>query len=299
MTPEQARIVDRLRSKDPMAARNRAALEFQLYQTVKSDAAERGGIGQVLARFNLGYSTAEIEGRSRLRSAADAADPLWMAMEAEGLPLRTARILLVQAMRRSSEATPGFVAGYEGWKEECERALEAWRERSVVVRGPGGQLVRRHKQGAKTIDPNRAIDDIRDRAVTYATAHGRTIPKAEARNLVAEFVGELDALLSGFELRVKREQKRAIDGAEDRVSHRKVREACETLNLPKPRPGERVDVVELKKHYRALAAQYHPDRTGNEESRHLFEAVVAAYRLLEQYNEEIPDDGVEGREART
>ena len=58
--------------------------------------------------------------------------------------------------------------------------------------------------------------------------------------------------------------------------------------------GPEATLVQAKRRFRALVRRYHPDKTGTDVSRRLYEMVVEAYRIIGDYIEHGPmpeDDG--------
>lgn len=72
------------------------------------------------------------------------------------------------------------------------------------------------------------------------------------------------------------------------VDRLKVLAACDTLNVPRPKPGRPVDLAKAKRHQRQAVRAYHPDMNGGDQKhRNEFEAAVKAYDVLEVYNESL------------
>lgn len=70
-------------------------------------------------------------------------------------------------------------------------------------------------------------------------------------------------------------------------SRRKVLDACLTLNMDYPKPGERADLKMAKTRKRRLAATYHADTGGDSADNELFQRVIEAFDALEAYNKSI------------
>lgn len=273
--------------------RRRAELEARIYALVPGDQRRSGRSDTESVLRRLYQLEGGIGCRSVLHNAGAVADPLWRLVDEEGVAIGTASRLLTEARKRArARATEVAV--------EIDEGIDAWMHRTVLSQTADGRKFRRTVE-VREPSPEEALAEIRRAVTVYVDAFGKSIERAAARRLAAETVADLDALLQGVVLRVRREQKRATDAAaEERpmLTLRTVRDACELLTVQAPRVhGQPVDIDAARKRYRTLARQYHPDVTGRPETSDLFQAVVAAFRDIETYNEEATHDA-QGRQAR-
>jgi hypothetical protein len=110
-----------------------------------------------------------------------------------------------------------------------------------------------------------------------------------ADGLMSDFEVDLRVLFDQLQNRVRNRRKDAVVAAA--MSHdarrRQIVRACQTLNMAPPKRGLQVDMAKAARQKRLLAAAYHPDRRGGDEStRAELEAVLAAYEVLKMMSEE-------------
>lgn len=131
--------------------------------------------------------------------------------------------------------------------------------------------------------PQAFWSDIRQRIIVYASRSERKIDEARFEQRLREFEANLRELVHRFTDNVSR--LRVHD--EPAVSRRKLLDACHTLNMSPPKIGKLADMKVAKNQKRAMVRVYHTDVTGNESTRSAYEAVIAAFDIIEQYNEQL------------
>lgn len=107
---------------------------------------------------------------------------------------------------------------------------------------------------------------------------------AVAEEIVDGFNIELTAALNDLMRKVDR--IRSSQGARSiiEVKRRDLKRACEFLGLRLPARGGTVDINEARRAHRKLSAQFHPDRTNNnEELTSQYREVQKAWELISEY----------------
>lgn len=88
-----------------------------------------------------------------------------------------------------------------------------------------------------------------------------------------------------FQYKKKIEQKTELNTDCKFISSKQLGEACEILSMKVPKASEPADLKILKKKFRFLALEYHPDRNdGDIEKTRLFHKVNEAYATIMSYN---------------
>jgi hypothetical protein len=107
---------------------------------------------------------------------------------------------------------------------------------------------------------------------------------AVAEELVNEFDAELSAAVNDLLRKVDR--LRRGQGAQSiiQIKRRDLKRACEFLGLRLPPRGGTVDINEARRAHRKLSAQFHPDRTNNNESlTEQYREVQKAWEIISEY----------------
>lgn len=277
-------IVRRLRSDEKLPSRRRAELEEQLYDLTDDPDGKRGIKGGVPEYLRVRYDLPFYDVRSRhtLLLAGGVAESLWQAIDEHEMLPSTACTLLREARRRSD------LSG-QSLEVEVENGLDAWLDRAVVrTNKDTGRRHRSRMPNRAPPSPREALDQIRACATAYTERVGVTLDRHTRKRIVSDLMSEVDALLAGLLLRVKREEARArTQQAPPAMPRHELVDACELLGIPHPTPSRpAIDMGEAKKRYRIIVAQTHPDRTRDDASRPAFEAAVKAMDVIKRYVEE-------------
>lgn len=275
-------ILTKLRSPTFLSSQRRADLEQSLYDVSPTDDKRtvRGGMPEYLRqRYDLPFY--EVRGRQTLRLAGDAAMPLWAAIDApEGMAVKTAVDILVAARKRARSRGSSLDV-------EVEDGIIAWEDRSVVCKGPKGRTYRRRVNPASGPSVHDALDQIRTYAMGYAERRASSLDAHTRRRVVNEMMAEVNAAIATLLSRLDREARRAAEEkAAPPVMRREVIEACELLHVSPPTPSRPLDMEAVGSSYKRLVKRYHPDVTGNESTRELFQRVVQARETLRRFHEE-------------
>lgn len=213
--------------------------------------------------------------RISLLNAGSPADPLWNAIDEEGMPISTAVRLLVAARRRGGSLPWGI-----------ETVMSEWRRTGVETKTADGATFRRRRPGEVVESPSRFVfAAIRRQLKDHLQKRGTTLKDDEIHRLLDEFEREVDVLVTSYQNRVAAAEQRAR-GKTLPPSRSSVVDACTTLSIDPPRAGYAVDLTKARRHQRRLGAKYHPD--ANRGSNHMineYNAVMKAYAVLEEYNE--------------
>jgi hypothetical protein len=137
--------------------------------------------------------------------------------------------------------------------------------------------------------PLRFVAWVKDCAARYVQERGTDLDEVAIERLLIE----LKTDLKDFTDRVRTAQVKAkrnkdnreeADAIIDRISRRRFVEACKRLLVPIPGIGKPIDLDFARKQKRKLSRAYHPDlNRETEQTRIEFEAIIEAYRIVEQY----------------
>lgn len=238
----------------------------------------------------LGIIPSLVESRSTLLGYGESADIVWKRVQEDGMPLRTATKLMRDARMRSN------ISGIE-ISEAVKQVLDEY-DNLPIARLPGGGTIHKKTPSMLPRTPPPTVKNDSD---------GEGNPKvfwAELRGMISGYFHtrlegmdqavidqtwrqlevDIKVILEMYQHKLDR-MKRDHDRRDQGISRSKIIQACHVLNIDPPRPGKDLDDAFRKKakaHFKKLASQYHPDKSGSEDTRQLYENVVEAYRILEE-----------------
>jgi hypothetical protein len=271
-----------------------ALAERREYDSVTPE--ERVAVAKKVGRTGISYfinarhpetSSRAAALRSRLLLAGDRADLLWKRIDA-GMPLTTACWLLAEC-----EATHHKAGKRGDIQEVIKKRLDRY-DREGSIRVVGGKVVRatlamgraeRIASGQEQVSASRRVTPgskrwlrgaARDAIAAWIAAF---LPKGDERAAAwsAECLREVEVLLDSFARRFSR----------DPPNKRQLFEACNLLNVPRPRWGQRVDQEKARKHQRAALRPLHPDIRGDNSGTEAFQAINEAYQTIVAYNDSL------------
>jgi len=126
-------------------------------------------------------------------------------------------------------------------------------------------------------------DDIRSRITVWASRFERHVDEGRFQQLLGDFEADVREAVQTF----GRAVSRAREVPTGPISRKRLMDACHTLNMSPPKVNAPVDMKKAKNQKKKMVRVYHVDVTGNESTRAAFEAVVAAYDVCEQYNQQL------------
>ena len=111
--------------------------------------------------------------------------------------------------------------------------------------------------------------------------------------IVKEFVVGMKVLIHETQNKIKRAAELQMESAKARrIPRHAVVGACNTLKMDHPGVGQPVNLDLAKRQKKILARLYHPDaHGGSDRTRLLYEEALAAFDLLEKYNEQLEPNG--------
>lgn len=122
------------------------------------------------------------------------------------------------------------------------------------------------------------------------------IPEPERKRLKTMAHREMLTAYETLRSRFRRRAEQTQGEPTLNVSRLKVTTACKVLNLEPPKVGKPVDLEVAKKHQRAAMRAYHPDVNPN--GREEFQAAVAAYETLVEYNDALIAKAINDEQER-
>lgn len=264
----------------------RAIKERALFDALPADERRKyhGGCGAYIAATDATTSSNAVEKRQRLLLAGPHADPFWLKIEHEGMPIATAISLLRQA-KTEWRAVKGTTRSLESviatviQRYESAGHVRYVGDRVVRTRDKIADRVERIARGesnGKTGSKGTPRQAVREAIASWAH---ETFQRRDERleGLVADCVREVDLVLDTF---VNRMRPKSID--KKRLHH-----ACDMLNIPRPKWGRRADDKRAwKNRSRALAAM-HPDTLGDDSAKDAFQAIKDAYDVVISYNDSL------------
>jgi hypothetical protein len=272
--------------------RARAEIELEMWQLYGKDEVrtEKRDRSDYVASV-LGVSRYPIAQRQRLLGYGDAFEVLWQRVD-DDMMLRTACEI--------AHTVKKIKARGESEREVLARVLAEYDARPNVYH-VNGKIVRRPSWlKAKAQEFTQ-----RERESRAQTPEGRfwTEHRALVRGYVEErLVGQSDMDITNEVERLETDLKVVFAEFHSRLDWKKRRvplavaitrralvEACRTLHLDPPKstteaPGEAFFKT-AQRRFKELAREYHPDRHGSDATRPQFEAVMEAWRVIQDYRE--------------
>lgn len=275
-----------------MSELERARLEARIWGLVPTGSRTKGGIGGYFRwKFGIpGYATTN---RHQLHLTGEDAAPLWERID-QGMPLHTAMVILRDA-KRSAQVTKISLV------DEIKRHIDKHDNLGVAVQTAGGKVFRRNPAGKTQVEnvPSelpRATKEVseaknlwvamRTMVSDYLDSRLEGCDPADVDSARRRVEADLNTVISDMQAVIRRVVNGRIDTGS--VTRSQVIDACRALGMDPPSPGKAVDEKKAKLQRKLYSRQYHPDvHGGSEETRHLFQATIEAYKLLESYNEQL------------
>lgn len=256
--------------------KEKARIEAQIWAKISDRG--RGGIGAGLATL-LGDKPKKIAIRHALLRAQ--ADLLWERVDAK-MPLSTAARILVAARKRAGDKPLA----------DSLRAELAYYDSLDVATTPDGRVFRRRSPKRLRRDgsmPAKASNwtKIRAQIAQHVEPLLRGCDSMAADRIRQDFESDLDSAMETLKARAKR----ASASAAPAVSRQDLVDACAFFGIDPPPPGAPVPPKLAKSKWRAAARAYHPDASGDENLRHLFEAARKAHEAIDLHNESVNSRG--------
>lgn len=295
MTPEKKLAIAERREYDALSSEER-----KLYED----------IGDFVSRKNPLISSRQAELRGRLLLAGDRADPLWKKV-ADGLPLSTAARLLREA---ESEWRRTAADDSRGMDAVLRERIENY-ERSGVVRRAGGRVFRTAGETVASRAAKIAKGEVsrgtlgEGHVAQEASGKSRKAParhKTLVREAIAAWIASrmprgderTDAIVED----AMREIEVVLDSLSARVnisipSRAGLFEACDMLNIPRPRWGKRADQERAWKHRKAALRSTHPDTLGHNGGVRAFQVIKDAYDSVVAYNDSLVNRSVDSPQS--
>lgn len=276
-------ILERLRHEQGLGEARRASLEYELYELTDDPTGKKSTRGDrpEFLRKTYDLSFYEMKHRLTLYLAGPSVEPYWRLLDEKSIALSTAVRLHREARRRAQSKGTSIDV-------EIEEGLMSWEDRTVAYKNKTtGRTYRRRADYRSTPSFEDAVRVIRECARGYADRKAVHLDMRIKRRIVDEMMAEVDAVLASLLLRIQREDAKAAQTkAPPQATRREIVEACEALHIRPPTPTKPIDMDEVTRKFRELVKKYHPDVTGNEVSRGIYEQVVRARDTLRRYVEE-------------
>lgn len=277
-----------LRTRDDLTEKEKAELEKLLWSLHEERAGDRGHRHPWYTREFGGGGGAQFDDRCHLISLGDWVDPLWDEIDKNHMPLTTAIRLARSAKRRALERR---VSNKTALQEVLGEYLKGF-----LRELPDGKWVRVPKPKAKVVregsDKNRhPITDAKQLRATidaimaeYLDRQLKDVDESVKLDLLKDFTFGLRALYEDLSQAVQKQRRLMRDGSFlQAVSWNRFRNACEVLGVHVTKTKQ-PDLEDLRKRYRKLAAQFHPDRNnGAENMVKQYHAVNEAWECVKDY----------------
>jgi hypothetical protein len=241
-------------------------------------------IGDFVHKRRPEISETSASHRSRLLLAGGRADVLWTRV-AQGMPLSTAVRLLrdaEKAWRKNSfdfdlDALLGErIARYDG--EGTARRVGGGKVvRTQTTAARASRIAKGEARPARR-PPARHKTAVREAIAAWVASR---LPEGDERAvmMVDDLMREVEVILSSFSARLDRSLP----------SRAELFEACDLLNVPRPKWGKRVDQKRAWKNRKAALKSTHPDTLGHNGGIEAFQAIKDAYDVIARYNDSIDD----------
>lgn len=236
--------------------------------------------------------------RMSMINSGDWVNPLWERIDGqEKMPLSTATKLLKKAKAFAAETGRPNA-------EILQEVLDEYDddENTILSTLPDGRTFRKKKPTVKVDAPKQNgrewevdVDNAKKLWVLletilqkFLTTRIGSLDQSVRDDLSKDFMFQVRAVYEDVMKEVNRHRKDIKREAIIRVGAYKLRQACEALGVPVPKPGDPVNMQEAKVRYRRLAARFHPDRNAGQDSMiKQYHAVNEALETIKMYTENL------------
>jgi hypothetical protein len=289
MTSVQELINEHKTTRDSKTQLELALLERRIWTESYPNIQRVGGTlvskREYLAK-ELGVAPGLIENRANLLNYGGQENPLWKMVDTT-LTVRTAIGYAKEAKARARDENIPWIEAIQNLLNEVTQLPQARRPGGkVIFQRPLSSLPRKPDRKTKRADtdPKAFWDALREMIADNFRAKMAGLDQGTVEKTWREFDVELKVVLGHFSDKISR--LRSAHAANTRAASRgEVLQACRVLHIDPPKSGKAADDEwrkKEKKSFRNLASVYHPDRSGTEDTRELYEQVVAAHRILEE-----------------
>lgn len=215
----------------------------------------------------------EVEARSAILSAGS--DLAWRILDEDRVSLRT--VLLMVRRAKSAADSSG-----RGLDAELADEYGAIKSGTSPIRGRNGRTVLRRPMRARTADEWKRIRTITESIVSREMSE---LDEVEREAIIFDLRVDIDVLVRQYKSRIKTRVKNGLRGDwNDRTERRKMIAALRALGMDPPSPGGVPDMDLVRRTFRRVAADSHPDRhQGNEHVASVFRSVNQAYQTIVEY----------------
>lgn len=285
--------------------RAKAEIELRAWNELGREARAEKVIRSVFIQETFGAVKYDVEMRLQLLGMGDWTDELWARID-DVMPVKTAVDLARKARSRALNAGSG-----ESFKEAIRQVLSQYDALPQVKSVGNGRFIRKanyhkligdvpkkvEKKPEKKSEKKKKTASDGDSEQSFRSAIRAAIRKYIQEKLplnVSELAVQNEVQRFETDLRVLLEQltARMYDlGREESAarifSRKRFSAACQVLRVAPPRDNDiGPSFLKKAKHlFKELARQYHTDVSGTEATRDQFDAVMEAWRIVENYAE--------------
>lgn len=289
-------------SAQEVTQQKRAELEHNVWEKVKVVPWNRPKQYEFL-KYLYGALSHESQSRAILYNAGKYADYFWPRVNCGEMALDSAAQLL---RRAKAEVLAAEQAGTAIDLDTAIKRVVLEYDRLPSFRNKKGHIVRRKSsvdlprlraekiskkqkpKAKKEETPKDFWGSIRTTVSAFVAPRFEGIDPIVSQKLYMDFERDLKILLDEYGQKISRSARKEKDDLEVSVTlnRSEIISACRTLCIEPPRPGRPIELAKANQQKKKLARQYHPDRMGGSEvTRHLYEEVIKAYEVAEQYSE--------------
>jgi hypothetical protein len=223
----------------------------------------------------LGVSQYVLQCRVRLLGVGNDADPLWDLIDRGVILHGTAVTALrhAESMGGSRSAAVMKVAAAVLKAYDDTRYTRSIHGKKYVVRLP--PIV--------DIATRPFNQQLRTMCMEYVDSRLGELPEIDRQSVRDEFLYGLRMLLDEVDNNIRRRQraKKTSSEVKDIVAQNQIRDACDVLGVTY---GPVIDMKAANKRFRKLAAQFHPDRVGdNPDMVKQYQALTEAWEILREF----------------
>lgn len=285
------------RTASSLTEKEKAILERRIWVEVKKTQKYRR-YSDWVKDSDVGLSIYKCQNRMAMINSGDWINPLWERIDGESkMPLSTAVKLLKKAKAAAAET------GRSG-AEVLQEVLDEYDndEDTIVSTLADGRVFRKKKPKTKIEEPRLNghewevdVENAKKLWALLDTVMGKFLKsrlkgldQSVREDLTKDFIFQIRAVYEDLMKEVTRHRKDLKREAIIRIGAYKLRQACEALGVPTPKPGDPVNIQEAKVRYRRLAARFHPDRNAGQENMiKQYHAVNEALETIKMYMENI------------
>lgn len=235
--------------------------------------------------------------RATLLALGDVAAPLWERIDGpDRMGLNTALELARSARDEKTEkvtlhSVQAVLKEYDTWpsrKDQDGRSIK-YRPLNKVLPMKWREGQRKgEKKGKKNEDNDTHFwRNLRESLISFIGKKMEGLDPTIAHQQAKRMESDLKTMVEEWQSKLHSARIHGFTNSVDTSVRRSaVLDACRTLSLDPPKVGQEANLKKARINKLRLAREYHPDVNTQHDTRENYQAVIGAYKILEQYNEQ-------------